>query len=1182
MSVVSKNKCMDILRRFKKREPLPDGSYHPQDPRSPIGIGREEEDATLTLAELQAKGVFAFSAPHKNAMAAQIHAAGWYTTSLRTDNAIAAIEGIMEAHEMYDYPDDIVKLVWRKKVETWCVGEIRRWKKNGWIRKDGTGYVYEGDHVAFDGDYASPTPKSDAEYISGRINLIVSIIREVISMGGEQELVTKLATEGLNLQPEAYPPPKLDTIANELLDAIFDYLPSITLISVSYANKSLSGAGRKFLRRRHVFRDTQEYERKRRELDPATREIIGSQVEFYKDEQHIRVVSEADWDAPPEMDAVIWKTPNPEEVKSIDICYQMAFESTLKGFFADVLDAITTELEAERRQTKELASKLRTALTLAEMYKNGLENCDSMLRIQQRSNERMKEELEALKILTLPIVKHLPAFNGHKMNECDAAFPEDAAGTAIFDTMSFPIQMSSLTLPESGLCSVNMNIKEQMSEARFKILEQRIGILDQKARMGDYQDINHDVWAFLLLDEKELFRRLDFCTVSELQLRVPGVSTTDALYVDQKMADHTLFSEIESPHIRRQICSRLKRVKVLIPSLNSFFRYIVFLDECANIMRLLTPAGSTMTIFENITSQCRQTNWIQVSETDIQPIVLPDSVGYESNLTRDSGYKQLWLFCMRNFSDMKVAKTSNRRTKSVTDASKTSPVRWRHFATLVQYMGIRATGPVRQHGTDHEMEAALRNWILTNRPLDVFDYSDTDLARSVREIMEKMNRINPRSASISSIDPFLTGYELVPIRERYLIRTQCMNHANGLYMHAMAKEVEDEALMTDISQFFICKDFYRSFFESNFEFCWPREPSSSSESPLYAPLFHQEGAASNEVDMGTVGVGVSPGQDGGSNGGTSEEPGWSQPQADQWLASPLPGFASVETVASPADLAGDQDNSDSLMRDTGAIEQSHHFASESQDYFPTPKTTVSDDIEDVVRASQAQARAEILAAEEAGPSGVAEPQQVNEAHRSWGQGISAGFTDEGGERNVWQESDEERRSQEMRESSGAWERREPLLGSDSDQSDDDRIESDPEDADSSSPRAEQRYWEESTATAAASRTAHATGRGSAAAGAQTPRANPGPPPAAGPSDNSGGSNQSTWNRLPATLRSVFSRASPASTPKAPSQLPPNQLPLAPAKATPQPRTEFCSEWAKSFASISLTIRASIRLGSHTT
>ncbi|KAF3231906.1 hypothetical protein TWF192_005758 [Orbilia oligospora] len=340
------------------------------------------------------------------------------------------------------------------------------------------------------------------------------------------------------------------------------------------------------------------------------------------------------------------------------------------------------------------------------------------------------------------------------------------------------------------------------------------------------------VWSYVLLDREELFGCLDAATVSELQLRVPGFSLADANFVDNRMADMSLFPAIETQAVRQEILRRLKLVKVLIPSLSSFFHYLIFLDECANIMKLLVPRGASCMIYDSVTRQANAlpntNNIVQVSE-----IQFVEYGADQTDRIPDSSYKQLWLFCLRNFFDMKVAKACNRKTKSTTDPTKTSPIRWRYFASLAERLGIRVTQAIRQHGTDHAAEMALQEVMLRIRPQDIFVFTGSELARVVQHTMDYLDQLPLRQDTTLVRTPPETGFSILPIKDRFAIQPVCKTMNHFLFLRHMKDSNQTPG--TDISQFFVCKDFYRSFFETDFEISFPLHSPGSPPAPAPPP-----------------------------------------------------------------------------------------------------------------------------------------------------------------------------------------------------------------------------------------------------------------------------------------------------------------------------------------------------------
>lgn len=142
--------------------------------------------------------------------------------------------------------------------------------------------------------------------------------------------------------------------------------------------------------------------------------------------------------------------------------------------------------------------------------------------------------------------------------------------------------------------------------------------------------------------------KIDPHTVEKLQGLAPSVSVKDEKVVEGLVVSGQVFSNFTSSE-RKAVWKRLKRRKVIIPSLHTFFHDMWYLEACANCMkRLVKPCQrypSVKSAFLGVfrldpnNGHCL----IQTSETNFR-----HQPGSQTNRA-ELGYRQLWLYAMRHY-----------------------------------------------------------------------------------------------------------------------------------------------------------------------------------------------------------------------------------------------------------------------------------------------------------------------------------------------------------------------------------------------------------------------------------------------------------------------------------------------------------------------------------------------------
>lgn len=85
----------------------------------------------------------------------------------------------------------------------------------------------------------------------------------------------------------------------------------------------------------------------------------------------------------------------------------------------------------------------------------------------------------------------------------------------------------------------------------------------------------------------EFLNHVDGSTVQELQSRVPKISNKDLKYLERKMNEGALFPKVQDPRHRNSIWSQLQMIDIPIPTLDSLFKNLHYLQVGRDVMRHL-------------------------------------------------------------------------------------------------------------------------------------------------------------------------------------------------------------------------------------------------------------------------------------------------------------------------------------------------------------------------------------------------------------------------------------------------------------------------------------------------------------------------------------------------------------------------------------------------------------------
>jgi hypothetical protein len=251
------------------------------------------------------------------------------------------------------------------------------------------------------------------------------------------------------------------------------------------------------------------------------------------------------------------------------------------------------------------------------------------------------------------------------------------------------------------------------------------------------------------LDQRDF---VDASSVVKLQSLSPQHSTADLLLISDAIDNNEIFPKIKDREsrntLRRNICS----LDNSVPSLQTFFEDMKYLEPCAKVLKALLPSKTKQSV-------CRG-----LMGSYFEPPILLVEHAYNDLRTHDTrqrtatlAYQQLWLFALRNFPLM-----TNFTAKKVCDKDKPhavepSPVIWQEFGSLALSLGFK---------TAHASELSAQNptKIIVDQLLGryvecglVDQAAKDNIARALRGL---------RRARGTPINPIFTGSEPLPLNER--------------------------------------------------------------------------------------------------------------------------------------------------------------------------------------------------------------------------------------------------------------------------------------------------------------------------------------------------------------------------------------------------------------------------------
>ena len=175
-------------------------------------------------------------------------------------------------------------------------------------------------------------------------------------------------------------------------------------------------------------------------------------------------------------------------------------------------------------------------------------------------------------------------------------------------------------------------------------------MVDFSQEILNYLEHIRKFW-YELVDDSTVLAQIDDRTVQFLELRAPGASTRDAEAIQSRLRTAQIFSAF-SDNDRQRIFERLCRFSSLIPSLNTFFRDLVYWEACIGSVRHLITVSSRDTLLSafdrHFTGIHQPADGLVIQQDEVNFVTIPGT----SRGQVESGYRQIIAFAMRHFLDL--------------------------------------------------------------------------------------------------------------------------------------------------------------------------------------------------------------------------------------------------------------------------------------------------------------------------------------------------------------------------------------------------------------------------------------------------------------------------------------------------------------------------------------------------
>jgi hypothetical protein len=193
------------------------------------------------------------------------------------------------------------------------------------------------------------------------------------------------------------------------------------------------------------------------------------------------------------------------------------------------------------------------------------------------------------------------------------------------------------------------------------------------------------VWDHITLHDQDIQKAADIQTVQLLQLRVPSLSKSDRSFVKTIMESGLLFPSIDDVTIRERILQAVLEIDCLIPSIKTMHKNLKYLEVGAKVLKSLIVSKSPRpTIYHALRSA-----WTCTKEPFVETSHRRAFIGsaLTSEIVWDIVYKQVWIWALRNFSELGGRGPRKERSRPSHNPTLDPQVHF-EFAKLAKDLGI--------------------------------------------------------------------------------------------------------------------------------------------------------------------------------------------------------------------------------------------------------------------------------------------------------------------------------------------------------------------------------------------------------------------------------------------------------------------------------------------------------------
>ncbi|KAF4446077.1 hypothetical protein FALBO_17112 [Fusarium albosuccineum] len=306
-----------------------------------------------------------------------------------------------------------------------------------------------------------------------------------------------------------------------------------------------------------------------------------------------------------------------------------------------------------------------------------------------------------------------------------------------------------------------------------------------------YMEFTFESWVSLMGSEEAL-SYVDPEDVREFQLRVPGVSQLDFHHLASLIMNGDAFKRLENRERRKELITRLSRIKYLIPSIHTLQKDFKYLRLCTDTLKQLThgndkPPGTAQTLAFDAFS----------SKTSMGP----DSSFFEK-------MKCLYLAIMRDLVELTGEWPLLEDGEKPPESCVPLPASWHRLATEARRLGFHSDEITRLASEDPDEKVALRA-LCSARPISTFEYNDSELQSMVKSIVAALGQARDRTSN--GIDAALTTTGIGEPIPRRCGRQYSGAYARDRWSFNIAKFSCPTPESTDITSLFVRRSVFHAF-----------------------------------------------------------------------------------------------------------------------------------------------------------------------------------------------------------------------------------------------------------------------------------------------------------------------------------------------------------------------------------